>query len=102
MLRCLGYSATIAIASCSATGHDYKQDEVPASTYADIARDLRLETPKCRAIAREAIRDGKITYGELEQLNACDEQARNDAVDLAAAKAEIAQPQPSEHERRGS
>jgi hypothetical protein len=96
MLRCLGHSATIAIAALSlaSCGSFLDPDaidrkEVPPSTYQDISVTSARD-PVERKMVRGFMADGKIDYSELGQLVAYHKAQDNAVVPLTRLKREFA------------
>jgi hypothetical protein len=96
MLRCLGHTATIAIAALSLAGCGSFLDptaingkEVPPGTYQDIAI-TSAHDPVERDMVRGFMADGKIDYRELGRLVAYHRAKEDAAVPLARLKREFA------------
>ena len=72
MLRCLGLSALIAfaVAGCKPhAGMAWDEEEIDPLTYGVVAANVRNGDAGYRTLARRFMSDGKMTYGELGQLN---------------------------------
>jgi hypothetical protein len=92
LLRVSALCVGITIAACSPR-HDWKADEIPARTYADIADQLPDYDAHERQMVRNFMADGKIDYRELEEINDYDAAQRDRAVNVARIKSDLAQSQ---------